>query len=202
MGQTEWGGAMPNLSPALDRIHTLIYTLLYPAFLGTFVTGMFQSPPSALSEWPWHWDHPPWSILFIFYFASQHIESIIIKHRYRWATAAADLLELFLMAVLFKRLGYLGDTPMLEWLEKIPLHLLAGLIFTVPTITGFLRWRSSRTEFYILPTTLAFAAAVSSATATEWAAFCILAIFVGVYLIFLQIGNEAIFKSGDPARRP
>jgi hypothetical protein len=67
--------------PAERRLHNLIYSLVYPAFLGSFLFGLLSNAASTAG--------PPWGILLACYFASQHVEGmtkgrcnpIIVRHR-------------------------------------------------------------------------------------------------------------------------
>lgn len=189
-------------SPALQRLHALIYSLLYPGFLGVFLIGMFPNTDKPKSYWGWNGIDPPWAILFILYFASQHIEATITAKQYNWWAAIADIAEMAAMMLVFIKLGIAGDQVNFQFVRDIPVGHLIALVFIPPIVSGLIRWHRLRDEFYKLPVTLAFVAAVAAAFASPWGKFLVIFMLVCVYIVFLQFWNEAIFDEDSPSRRP
>ncbi|KGB58059.1 hypothetical protein OVY29_20420 [Sphingopyxis sp. SE2] len=93
------------------RLPTYVYSLIYPAFLGSFLYGSLTAPfPDALHVWA--------ALLMLLYFGAQYGEGAIAAfpgadgvRRYGAPEAAVDLAETLAMAAIMAAIGVFGGAP-------------------------------------------------------------------------------------------
>ena len=93
------------------RLPTYVYSLIYPAFLGSFLYGSLTAPfPDALHVWA--------ALLMLLYFGAQYGEGAIAAFpgadgvpRYGAPEAAVDLAETLAMTAIMAALGVFGGAP-------------------------------------------------------------------------------------------
>ena len=93
------------------RLPTYLYSLIYPAFLGSFLYGSLTAPfPDALHVWA--------ALLMLLYFGAQYGEGAIAAFpgadgvpRYGAPEAAVDLAETLAMTAIMAALGVFGGAP-------------------------------------------------------------------------------------------
>jgi hypothetical protein len=86
-----------------NKLHTWLFGLIYPAFLGTVFVNLFSS------GFPWPSDlQITWGIALTIYFLTQFGEGIESKSEYSRETAAFDMLEVIAMIFAFFWLGSLS----------------------------------------------------------------------------------------------
>ncbi|WP_020410554.1 hypothetical protein [Hahella ganghwensis] len=93
------------------KLHDWMYTLLYPAVLGTLIVSFIYG-------WTGKRVDAPYNLLFalfvIFYFSSQHVENVLDKNNYTYWEFASDFVEVLIMAPMLYVLGFYDEIPALE----------------------------------------------------------------------------------------
>ena len=114
--------------------YTLIYTLVYPAFLGAFIVAMVAKPPVFSFELS---ASPPWALFFAAYFALQHVEASR-KGELKFWQFLVDLFEIVGMVILFSQLGYF-EVEIWSWLASdYAATATMFVLLCLPTVTRFL----------------------------------------------------------------
>lgn len=184
------------------RLYLLIYTLLYPAFLGAFIFGIFQKFPPELTQWPWNWQNAPWAVLFAAYFTLQHVEATSDQKSFERFKGVADLLELGAMIWLFHRLGYLSGAAAYPPLESGLTRGLMAAVFLLPVIGRAAKWPEENLPFHVSLSVLSGLAAATVLISPTRGGFCIIVFLLLVYLFAFQFLNHRLSGRFEKFKRP
>ncbi|HEX6374489.1 MAG TPA: hypothetical protein VFZ91_02090 [Allosphingosinicella sp.] len=102
-----------------SRIHRWMYSLLYPAFLGTAIVGLLNTEETGARLY--------WGILLACYFTAQHGEGTFLEFNYPRSRVVQDLLEIVALAVAFSALGVLPNKVMPGWMATSPIVAVAAV---------------------------------------------------------------------------
>jgi hypothetical protein len=178
--------------PAARRLHNLVYSLVYPAFLGSFLFALLSNPTSVVGA--------PWGILLACYFASQHVEGMTVgSEEYGAIALLADIVEIVLMIAAFTALGHFAGPPgeMTTWLQQHTGYVLAS-VFILPPVFRLIRcaatkrwfWMEANAAFHWSLTLLSLGAAICALWPEQYLTFWITAVLLAIYWVAFQIGNE------------
>lgn len=189
------------------RLHNMVYSVVYPAFLGSFIFALLQStdrPTNSLA----------WGILLAVYFTLQQIEgSLSGDDDYHFLRAAADGVEIASMIAAYDALGLvrgLAGPPVFG--VRPPLEAILFAVFAWPAIVRFLgvlcrrlgwcrsgAWGKHK-PFYWCLTGMSALAAFFSIWPQSFFALPLVAALLALYLIAFQIWNDPVTTRG--LRRP
>jgi hypothetical protein len=129
-----------------NRPHTLMYGLLYPAFLGTFLFGAYD-------HWHSYQDNGLyfWLLYLLFYFCTQFVESsTTFKQGYDLGNFTSDAIELALQILLFAVLSSaaMASQGPESLLRKF--FLLLTVLFLLPAIYHRQEKNRNRGDYYCL----------------------------------------------------
>ncbi len=191
--------AGPDLA---KRLHFLTFSLLYPAFLGTFIFAIFQHPPDWMFQWPSDWPSPPWAPLFAVYFAFQYMEGVAAPNHYRGPRIAIDFAEIFFMVLLFRQLGFLvsSSQAVLE-IDTCATRIFAALVLALPVIARALE-ADQWTAFNVSLTALSAVAVTSVLASLSYISFMIVLVALLAYVIFFQLLNPWLGDRCKCLQRP
>jgi hypothetical protein len=178
--------------PAERRLHNLIYSLVYPAFLGSFLFGLLSNAASTAG--------PPWGILLACYFASQHVEGMTKgSEGYGAIPLLSDIVEIILMIAAFIALGHFAGPAggLAVWLQTHTGSLLAA-VFILPPVFRLIScacvkrwfWKETNAPFHWSLTLLSLGAAICSLWPDQYWSFWITAALLAIYAVAFQIGND------------
>jgi hypothetical protein len=174
------------------RLHNLVYSVLYPAFLGSFIFGLLSQPVTR----DWHW-----GLLLAFYFTLQQIEGTLSGPAgYSWGQLVRDAGEMALMVLAFIALGLTRDfrPDIVSLVGKLPPQCVLAAIFLLPPLARILgglrdRWKRSFVRapgFYWALTILSLVATVAAYSYDEPGSLRLAWILLLVYFTAFQIFNE------------
>ncbi len=85
------------------KLHQFMFTLLYPAVLGTMVVGVIFSVTEGrlTSDGKFFWPAFLWAVFLICYFSSQHVENSNGESSYKKMMFLFDVIEVALIMTLF-----------------------------------------------------------------------------------------------------
>ncbi|HTU10053.1 MAG TPA: hypothetical protein VMG08_04060 [Allosphingosinicella sp.] len=179
------------------RLHNLVYSVIYPAILGSFIFGLLSQ--SVILNWGW-------GVVLAVYFTLQQIEGDLSGERYYglWAVAQ-DIGEIAVMVLAFVSLGLtMATVPDLQAagaaspVPSLPVWLFVPLAFLYPVIVRVLSLRSAHGEvvksardFYFSLTFLSvFATLISFLLLRSWLGVALVGAVLGFYLVVFQIWND------------
>ena len=153
-----------------DKLHTWVYTMLYPAVLGTMVVALLialtdqGTDPSGVQTW--------YTVFLIIFFSCQHVENSLDKDPYNVWVFIVDLAEIALMflfmamlAIIDTTLAYPGHSNV-GWIW-VPLAL--AVLFALPILTRKLsNYGDNSAESLNLLCTLAFVTSLVGCVKPEW----------------------------------
>ena len=171
-----------------DRAHGLIFSLLYPAFLGTFIFAIFERP--------WDRSAPPWAPLFAVYFALQYMEGVSDPKQKSGLGLTIAFVEMVLMVMLFKQLGFLvPNAPATVDLQSCATRGLAAGIFALPVSARLTVGKNDACKpFNISLTVLSLIAAISVVISLGHFVFCLVFALLAIYLLAFQLLNPLLPK--------
>jgi len=123
------------------KYHSFMYSLVYPAVLGTMMVGLvLELTNGHLSFNDSFW----WALFLIAYFSSQHVENVLSPEGYNGWVLCLDLVEVAVIFWLFLLLGMFVEENVVEtdWRSFCVLLTIAFLIplasrlVTVRTLAG------------------------------------------------------------------
>lgn len=122
-----------------EKLHVLMYTLLYPAVLGTMIVGLVFAFTESLIGFEYR---SYVAIFLIIYFSSQHVENAEDKASYSWPKFGMDVLEIIFIFGLFLLLGvykftYAISTCTESYSEWCVFYACLAFTFLIPVVT---RW--------------------------------------------------------------
>ena len=130
----------------MKKLHSWMYTLLYPAVLGALLFSFVSSlavadpKPDAYSI--------GFAAFLILYFSSQHIENTLDYAGYRWQMFIADALELVAMFAFYILLGIVDTKYKIDGDLKYSwghFFIVLGLVFLLPVAA---RWLVHKNPFH------------------------------------------------------
>ena len=116
------------------KLHSLIYSLLYPAVLGTLIMFILLGASKGVLQW--------FGFTFFFacflalYFSSQHIQNFEYTSGYKGLDFIFDILELFGMFFLFHFLGIMDQISEPNW---IYFYITLAISFLTPVFNRLLK---------------------------------------------------------------
>lgn len=182
----------------LNILHRLIYSLVYPAILGTYLYSIMfpaNKPPGLV---------PFWMLLVVFYLAAQYTLGTFRNRTYTVPAFIVDFLEIGLMAYVLSAMAKMDNS--VAQMLNIKMGLVALLI--IPVVYRFGRWiygtlNSDNWAFHVSLTVLSLIAALAAGCGfPESIPFGIFAVCVTIYLIAFVIFNKVIFKGCQAWLRP
>lgn len=166
------------------RVHGVIFSLLYPAFLGTFIFAIFERS--------WDLRTPPWAPLFAVYFAVQYMEGVSDPKRKSGRDLAFAIVEAGLMLMLFRQLGFLvPNAPATPDLQSWITRGLAAATFALPVVA---RWKRGEkmNPFNSSLTGLSLVAAISVSISFGYIVFFLVLALLAIYLVAFQLFNPLL----------
>ena len=116
------------------KLHSLIYSLLYPAVLGTLI--MFILLGASKGVLPWFRFRFFYACFLALYFSSQHIQNFEYTSEYKGLDFFFDILELFGMFFLFHFLGIMDQISEPNWLY---FYIILAISFLIPVFGRLLK---------------------------------------------------------------
>lgn len=122
-----------------DKLHSWVYTLLYPAVLGSMFVAIgmhLTEPTSGASLY-----NISFGCFLVLYFSSQHVENSLDRDAYSYPQFFSNLFEMAAMFILFALLGIFGtrykiaDYAPSSWQ---PFFIILALVFLAPVIARML----------------------------------------------------------------
>lgn len=183
----EGGAALPQVS-GTEKLHSLIFAMLFPAFHGAFLLAIFiTGGPS---------DLPPWGPLLAVYFAAQFVEGIEARTAYTLPRAVVNLAEIALMVLIFTALGYFPGVKLPLWLmstDAVRWLIFAALILPAAHRVLFrpstMRRGSSGYLFARTLTAMSLAAALLSLLVESLVAWSFVLVILLAYMLLFQFAN-------------
>lgn len=179
-----------------ERLHAWTYSLVYPAFLGTFIVALVAA--SAHHAFVL-------GVVLAIYFSLLHGEGVLAKRYESFLEWLGDVVEIALMALLFVRLGLLNP----DGHPKDPAAIRPWLaaVFLVPVIVRWgLAWLGKRerqkTYFYTALTVASVGGAIAAACyPAPWTVIAIGALVAsyGLFGLLLNDRLPAAFHRPQPA---
>tara|TARA_R110002049_G_scaffold210615_1_gene381692 strand:- start:6755 stop:7324 length:570 start_codon:yes stop_codon:yes gene_type:complete len=130
------------------KLHSWMYTLLYPAVLGTSIFAFIHSLTVA-SEAPGGYEIA-FGVFLIFYFSSQHIENTLDHAGYTYAMFFFDVLELVAMFAFYIFLGLvqtnfkIGGSENVTWCT---FFAVLGVTFLFPVFSRLIDKKNPFPDF-------------------------------------------------------
>lgn len=189
-------------------LHALVYSLWYPALLGTFLFTAFSTNVTEdySAIWPW---------VFGLFFSVQMVEGLPNADKYRGHDFAADVLEMAAVYLCFAALFplTLKQVPFgSEWVGWRSLPVAAMLAFAIAPAFRIVFERKSLCSphrgFYRGLTVLSAAAVLATmawAFVGEWlecAALSVVIVALVIYLICFVFFNQWVASKCSTFRRP
>jgi hypothetical protein len=176
-----------------DRLHSLIFGMLYPALHGAFLLAQFTSSgPAHL---------PPWGALLTVYFAAQFVEGMAAREGYNLRRGIVNLIEIALMALIFAALNYFPDAkPPEAWRNDAAIAGMIFLAFILPAAHRIifarltLRYREPSYLFARSVTIMSIAAAIASLFIRSWLAWSTVLVILLTYMLFFQFANDWLVR--------
>jgi hypothetical protein len=164
------------------RFHVMVHSLLYPAFLGSFIFGLVIGSSGALEG-----VRLAFIILFLIYFSLQHAEAVTDPKRQNWGRSLFSVLEIVAMFMLMRSLGVfdsqLDRTTEIGWASRG--LMIATLAVPMASLIAARREAPEHWPFYGSLFALSFSAILVvlllSDVAAAWAFGLILAVYVGLF---------------------
>ena len=186
------------------RLHCWVYSLWYPALLGTFLVTLLIRPTPT--------EHEPWGWLLVIYFTLQHVEGTLDSAQYDLIRFIVDdFAEMVLMVWSFALL-YPNSLPVVEgviaW-SSLP-WVLTG-VFALPVGYRFVRERAKLREdhrsFYwtvsimsviAIGATALWAFGVVSEQVAFWVILCLLTVYGLLFVVFNEQAARLIPSIARP----
>lgn len=129
----------------IERLHSLMYTLLYPAVLGSMIVVIFAQSmrvEEMVSPLSFEWF---FAVFLACYFGSQHVQNTVDLKNYTIPMWWSDLIEIVIMYLMFICLGLIASK---FWIfgETRPSALFYPLLFVtflLPVIARQFNFRSN-----------------------------------------------------------
>jgi len=186
-----------------NKLHDLMYTLLYPAVLGSMIVAVVltltdkEIDPLRINTY--------FAFFLMVYFSSQHVENVGSDEGYRIAKFISDIAEIGLMFWIFALLGMVNTKYAISGSAGSTwacLYISLIATFVIPPISRFKRWRQFTNREKSLAALSGAAACVSllallnyvvmnSNADWVWTVWWILAVVLAVYLLLFIIFDGA-----------
>lgn len=111
------------------KLHSWMYTLLYPAVLGSMIVATISAATS--DQMPLSGEKLAFTIFLMAYFTSQHVENVDDAQGYNRRAFVADVAEIGLMYSLFVLLSVVN----VPWVTKYCSNLIWGWFYVLLVLT-------------------------------------------------------------------
>lgn len=192
----------------VPRLKVTMQSLVYPAFLGSFLFAFLQRVSSFeltlldLPTWlptSWPWGEQEWlGLLLLIYFGTLYVETEATElESYGFRTFLIDVIEVASMVIAFQSLGFFGNKAG----NPQEFFLAAAVAFACPVI-----WRlviaGARKDFYDLLCFFAIIVALRAALVNQYERWTILFLWVllSVYVIDLAISRAWLSRRSTGKR--
>ncbi len=119
------------------KFHRFMYTLLYPAVLGTMLVGVVFSVTEGRLSFG---NEFFWAVFLVCYFSSQHVENVSGENKYKTIIFIFDVLEVLCVMGLFLLLNVYNFPFSVESCFEYAWNLFFGLLvvaFLIPVISRY-----------------------------------------------------------------
>jgi hypothetical protein len=182
----------------LNILHRLIYNLVYPAILGTYLYAVLF-PTSKIPG-----EIVCWMLAIVIYLAAQYTLGTFRNRNYTPASFTVDVMEIALMAFVLSAMSKMDSLSAPS--THIRYAILALLL--IPVLYRGMRFLKGslnldRWGFHVSLTMLSVVAACAAFVGfPEGASLIIFAICIAIYLVAFVIWNTTLFRSHTAFLRP
>lgn len=184
---------MPNVYE--EKLHLLMFTLLYPAVLGTMIVGVVfaWTDGRLFCEDKFQWLTSFWSLFILVYFSSQHVENSKFESNYSCLSFVLDFIECGVIISLFLILGIYPFEPSIlngDLSVSVCFFGLLVVAFLIPLINRLFKEKGNYTSRLFCPenklkSCLSIVAILVAALGfiLGYEASCVLLIFLTILLV-------------------
>lgn len=185
---------MSEKNPPIQKLHSWMYTLLYPAVLGALLVAFIGALPISQKAPEEH--IMSFGAFLILYFSSQHIENTLDQDSYSFPMFIFDFIELIAMFIFYALLGFVAPEYKIGGCNGYTWSHFFGLLggaFLLPVITRFIDHKNPFHKFRAgCLSTMSIIAAVIS----FWGVFkgpstemvCLLFLLLALYFLLFVSG--------------